>query len=227
MKAKFGAVIVGGSGKIGGHVITKNRAGYAMRTKVTPSNPNTQYQANVRSRLVAISQAWSSLTEAQRLAWNNAVDAFKKTNVFGDLVTPSGFNLYQRLNNNLVTIGIAVIDTPPLPEAVGAMTSMSLAAVNATGAITLTFAPAIGAGDTFKVFATTSINPGKSFVKNQFRLIGTIDSTDASPLDIKTMYDAKFGAVGAAGQKIFVQVVGVNKTTGQEGIEGQAFAFIS
>jgi len=227
MKAKFGAVIVGGSGKLGGHVVTKNRAGYALRTKVTPSNPKTSYQANVRSRLTNISQAWAGLTESQRLQWNAAAVNFAKTNIFGDKVNPSGFNLYQKLNNNLLAIGQPVITTPPSPAAVAAMESLSVTAVNSTGAVTITYSPAIPADMTFKVFATDSQNAGKSFVKNKFRLIGVMATAQASPFTATTMYNAKFGHVGGVGKKVYIQLVGVNETTGQEGIAAQAVAVIS
>jgi hypothetical protein len=38
-----------------------------------------------------------------------------------------------------------------------------------------------------------------------------------SPFALTTLYNAKFGSVGTAGQKIFVKMVQVNETTGQEG----------
>lgn len=227
MKLKFGSIVVGGSGKIGGHVVTKNRSGYALRTKVTPSNPRTSYQANVRSRLTNISQAWAGLSDAERNQWNGAVSSFQKTNVFGDKVQPSGFNLYQLINNNLLAIGEAVVTVPPAPAEVQAITSLSAVADNSSNSLTLTFAPAVDAGTTFKLFATDAIPAGKSFVKNKFRFIGVVESTDVSPYVASADYIAKFGAVGAAGKKIYVQMVGVNNTTGQMGIPVQAVCTIA
>jgi hypothetical protein len=118
MKMKFGALVVAGSGKIGGQVASRNRAGAYLRTKSTPINPQTASQSAVRSRLASISQSWRDLTAAQRAAWNGSVSNFQKTDVFGDLRNPTGFNLYQRLNNNLVTIGKTEIQVPPVPSEV-------------------------------------------------------------------------------------------------------------
>ena len=59
MKLKFGAIVTDGRGKIGGHVASKNRSGAYLRTKVTPSNPNTVAQVQVRSILASLSQSWS------------------------------------------------------------------------------------------------------------------------------------------------------------------------
>ena len=88
MKAKFGAIVVDGRGKIGGHVATKNKSGSYFRTKVTPVNPQSASQNSVRSRLATRAQAWKGLTAAQRTSWNAAVNDFQRTNIFGDTVIP-------------------------------------------------------------------------------------------------------------------------------------------
>ena len=50
MKAKFGSFIVDGRGKVNGHVISKNRAGSYIRTKVTPVNPRSTAQLTQRAK---------------------------------------------------------------------------------------------------------------------------------------------------------------------------------
>lgn len=227
MKTKFGAIIVDGRGKIGGHVASKNRAGSYMRTKVTPVNKNTASQANVRSRLAGISQSWRSLTAAQRAAWNAAVQDFKKTNIFGDLLSPSGFNLYQRLNNNLVAVGQAQIVTPPLPVGVDYFSELSVAAVAATGVVTVTFSPAIPVGAAVKLFATAPMSAGKSYIKSEFRIIDILTNTDVSPFTATTVYSDKFGAPSEAGQKIAIKAVFVDTATGVEGIASQATVIVT
>jgi len=218
MKAKFGSIVVAGSGKIGGHVASRNRAGAYFRTKVTPVNPNTSYQAGSRSRLSARSQAWRGLTEAQRAAWNAAVQDYSKTDIFGDNQIPSGFNLYQKLNNNLVNIGESAITNPPLPQDIINFTSLSVAAEVAVGSLTLTFAAAIAATEKIKLFATPAISPGISFVKSEFRQIDVLDSNDSSPYDAISAWESRFGELSQTGSKIFVKLVPVSVASGQEGI---------
>ena len=94
MKIKYGAIIVDGSGKIGGHVASKNRSGSYLRTKTTPSNPNTTAQAQARSVLASLSTGWGVLTDDQRKSWNDAVGDYAKTDIFVDFKNPSGINLY-------------------------------------------------------------------------------------------------------------------------------------
>jgi hypothetical protein len=229
MKAKFGAIVVDGRGKLGGHVASKNRAGSYFRTKVTPVNPQTSFQSVVRNRLAGLSSGWRGLTAAQRAAWNGAVVDFQKTDIFGDIKTPSGFNLYQKLNNNLLNIGIAAISTPPQIVAVDAFSTLSLAAEDGTVAesLELTFTPAIAADHKVKVYATAPMSAGISFVKSEYRQIAVLDNGDTSAYNLLAEYQAKFGSTGEAGQKIFVKVVQVESASGLEGTPLSASAIVT
>lgn len=217
MKAKFGAIVVAGSGKLGGHVASRNRHGAYFRTKVTPVNPDTTFQAAARNRLTLWSQEWRGLSVIQRDAWNAAVQDYAKTDVFGDLKNPSGFNLYQRLNNNLQIVGGVALTLPPLPSEVYAAGTMSVVADVSDQSIDVTYTPVIPAGQAVKVFATPGMSPGVNFVKSEYRLLEVIVAADVSPYDIGPAWVTRFGAF-VLGQKIFVKFVGVNSVTGQEGI---------
>jgi hypothetical protein len=219
MKTKFGSIIVAGSGKIGGHVASRNRSGAYLRTKITPVNPQSQYQTLVRNRLSTLATAWGALTVAQRTAWNGAVGTFKGTNVFGDVVNPSGFNLFVKLNNNLAKIGVAQINTPPAPVSLPAFTTGVLTPAN--GAQTMGFAytvTPVPAGVSIRVSATEAIAPGKTFVKNKFRFIQLIAAAAASPAALGAAYIARLGAIGAAGKNIWIKTEYISLTTGQAGV---------
>jgi hypothetical protein len=217
MLIKWGALVTAGSGKIGGQVVTSNRAGSVLRTKVTPTNAQTPAQTAARNLLSSISSSWKTLTQAQIALWNAAVSSYKKTNIFGDTVSPSGFNLYQALNNNLSRIGEAMLTTPPVPVSIPVITTGVLTATHA-GAIIVTFTTDPSLTDSvMEVWATASMSPGKSYVKSDFRRIGRVASLAAHVATLTTMYNAKFGAVGAAGEKTFVQLVQTSSETGQQG----------
>jgi hypothetical protein len=219
MKTKFGAIIVAGSGKIGGHVASKNRSGSYLRTKVTPVNPQTAYQTTIRNRLATLAVAWGALTDAQRGAWNAAVGSYKGTNVFGDIVNPSGFNLFQRLNNNLSQIGVAQINTPLTPVALPSFTTLTLTAAAGAQTLSLAYLPTpVVAGIAVCVDFTPAIVPGKTFVKNQFRRVGIVAAAAASPYNAAANYIARLGAIGAATKKIWCKVTVYSLTTGQKGI---------
>lgn len=214
-----------GSGKIGGHVASRNRAGAYIRTKVTPVNPQSTAQLTVRNRLSSLSQAWRSLTAAQRSNWNGAVSDFQKTDIFGDLKTPSGFNLFQRLNNNILTVGGSQINSAPLPSAAAQVTIGALTATITGSVLTLVLSGAVPAGSEVKVFATAGQSAGKSFVKSEYRLTEVVANSTASPLDLFAAYNTKFGAM-TAGTKVFVKIVFVDPLTGIETLPQEASAIV-
>jgi len=214
MKAKWGAIVVDGRGKIGGHVASKNRSGSYFRTKVSPVNPQTSLQTAVRAIFTMLSQAWRSLTTAQIAAWNASVDNFKGTNVFGDIKTPSGMNVFMRLNQNILNVGGSQINTPPTNLA-----SPDGTPITATGDVSSTAlevawtSGAVPAGTVRIVEATPPISPGVSFVKNQFRVIANVAAAATSPQNVWADYIAKYGTP-AAGQKIIVRIKDVTLATG-------------
>lgn len=227
MKIKFGAIIVAGSGKIGGHVAAHNRSGAYMRTKVTPINSQTGSQTTVRNRLSTLATSWKALTAAQILAWNNAVSLYKGTNIFGDIKSPSGFNLYQKLNNNLSRIGVAALTTPPTPVALPSCDTGVLTSVHA-GAMLLTFTndPSMVAS-VVAVEATAPQSAGKSFIKSEYRYIGLLPTITAHVSTLTTIYNAKFGAPSTAGQKVYVRIRQISNVTGQAGIPIVSSAVVS
>lgn len=214
MKVKFGSLIVDGRGKIGGHVASKNRGGAYLRTKVTPVNPQTSYQADARNRITTYSQGWRGLTESQRTAWNAAVSNFQKTDIFGDLKNPSGLNLYVRLNANIDEGGGSALTLPPLPSEVTGPLTITLTSAAGTPAFSLAWTGgAIPANTAWVVRATPQISAGKSFVKNLLRNLAVLPAADTTPTSLLTEYNARFGTL-VAGQKIAIEVFAINLLTG-------------
>ena len=215
MKIKFGSIVVAGSGKIGGHVASKNRGGAYLRTKVTPSNPNTSYQAAARAILASLSTGWSLLTEAQRLGWNSAVKDFATTDIFGDIKNPSGINLYVKLNANLIGSGQAAIsDAPAKLEVPFSAISSVVYDVSTPSNTVIDFGSFALDGVAILISATPKVSNGTTFVKNQYRNITTA-APDSGELSFGAAYIAKFGNL-AEGDKIYVKVEPV-LANGQKG----------
>ena len=204
-------------GKSGGHVITKNRQGQAVRTKVTPSNRRSNSQQNARSRFSTYSQGWGSLSESERQSWNSAAPDFKKTNIFGNSYSPTGKNLYMLINQNLVLIGETPVTDPPVPVAPVSLLTLTLAS-NTDAAQTIGYtATPTGANTVCIVEATRPLSPGTFSPGSSFRKIATIAAAAASPFNSFASYTAVFGTP-VTGKKIFVRVTPVDDTTGTRGI---------
>lgn len=217
MKIKYSVFVSDVRGKLNGSVASKNRYGAYLRNKVTPVNPQTTSQTAVRALLTSLSQAWRSLTDDQRLAWNAAVASFAKTNIFGDIVNPTGINLFIKLNSNLSNVGLPTINVPPVPEGMIDMGVPAMVFELSSPQFSATFADAtIPAGYKMIAEATAPFSPGKSFVKNKYRVLISPATVTGNVLDMYTDYVAKFG-VPAVGQKVGFRYKLVNSTTGQSG----------
>lgn len=192
MKIKFGAIVTDGRGKLGGHVASKNAAGAFLRTKVTPTNPQTVAQSTARALFAIISQGWSALTESQRDAWNESVSEWQKTNIFGDLKKPTGKALYQRLNNQAQSVGLAAVTDVPVK---GELPSgIVTAAAIGIGATTLTLTGADTSASTqVSVWATAPLSAGTNGPGSKLRKIYDVAGDSYSGTDAYAAYVAKFG----------------------------------
>lgn len=202
MKIKWGALVVDGRGKLGGHVAAQNRGGSYLRTKVTPSNPQSTFQTGVRNLFGSISAGWSDLTAEQRNAWNNAVDNWKRTNIFGDLKIPSGLALYQRLNQQAQVVGYPALAVPPVKEDIPP-SNVTAVAIDTTAETITATGLYNGTDATVQVFSSGVVSAGTSFVKNKMRMIGHSGGAAYSPADTYADYEARFGTP-SSGEKIFI-----------------------
>jgi hypothetical protein len=138
-KIKTTAVVDAISGKLNGTVFSRNRGGAYMRSKgvikfkagseladsVNLGAPTVQSgspQSAAQAILSGVSSAWRGLTGNERIAFNNAVTDWQRTDVFGDLRSPTGAQLFTRLNATQLNLAqyrtstanaLAPINVPP------------------------------------------------------------------------------------------------------------------
>ena len=216
MKLKFGAIITDGRGKIGGHVASKNRAGAYLRTKVTPSNPQSVAQVQARSILATLSQRWGTLQDSQRAGWTEAVKEWGTTDIFGDIKNPSGINLFVKLNSNRVSVGFPEAMDVPAKTDVPVAVIVDATYQISTDTVSIDFDSALANGFTVLVRATPRLSPGVSFVKSEFRVIGFNDVL-VDNLTLGGAYRSRFGNL-SAGDNVFASVQFVS-VTGQKTTE--------
>jgi len=207
-KIKFGMMMTDASGKLGGQVFSKNRGGSYVRTKTTPSNPQTVAQMAIRGVFASISSTWSSLSQESRDSFNNFVGDYARTDIFGDARNPSGKSLFQRLNQNLVISGQPQITTCVSPSDVP---FAGLASANADISDTEFLIETMNdtTGSAVVVWATPSMSQGTKFVKNKLRQLVVSNGGDAVAINVWAKYIAKFG-VPTAGANIVVGVRVIN-----------------
>lgn len=162
----------------------------------------------IRGVFASISSAWSSLTDGERTSFNSFVGDYARTDIFGDLRNPSGKALFQRLNQNLLLTQQPQITTCVAPSAVPfANLDTSNGDVSNTELVVSTLGDTTGSK--LMVWATPSLSQGKSFIKNDLRLIEVVDGAVTNDINIWDSYVAKFG-LPTAGANIHVGVRVVN-----------------
>lgn len=224
-KIKFTAFMAEARNKVAGSVFSKNHYGNYIRTKTSPSNAQTTAQMAQRQMLGSLSAAWRGLSQSERASWEGATDAFLRTDVFGDQLELSANALYVSLNKNLINAGKSKIDTAPSPVEMPTIGISDLKADESTPKLEFTFSEnTIPSGFALLVKATAPISPGKKYVKNLLRFIGTETATSGT-VDILSDYQAKFGNP-IAGQRISVQAYLVSENTGQAGVPVSATVIV-
>lgn len=214
---KFGLVVTEARGKLGGHVFTKTKAGAALRTGTSPTNPQTEAQQAVRANFAAMSRLWGTLSREQIDGWNAAAENFKKTNVFGDQFQYSGFNLFVQLNQNLATIGEQPRLTAPASSAPRSGVRMEgLSFTVAAGAVTdinIDYAIRGDIADIMLVITSTAPkSQGVSNFSGMHRIIDVLPSADDGDL-IADSYNRKFGVL-PVGSRIEVGLYAVDRVSG-------------
>lgn len=216
-KIKFGMMMTDARGKLGGQVFSKNRAGAYIRTKVTPSNPQSMFQSFVRSNLGTLSSGWNALSAQQIAEWNEAVKAWQSSDIFGDIKTPTGKNLFVKLNLFLLNTGQTKIVAPPEKMALPQFNNVDVAIDQTAGTINISGLSVFTAGR-YQVEACAPVPRGVNYVKNKFRVITSFPVSVVGDVDVYENYTVRFGSVANA-ENIFFRI----RAIGENGQASTAF----
>jgi hypothetical protein len=218
--AKFlGSAVVGDvRNKAGGVVFSKSKAGAILRRKVSPVQPRSSYQRNVRAGFTAISKLWGDASmDANREGWITLAGNTPQTDVFGNTIYLTGLQMFQRVNRALAAIGKPNLLVAPASLIAGAPGTVTVVAVKATPVITLTAASAPAATESSVVFAAAPVGRGRKFIGNKCRQIffksGAVLPTGA---EVAAAYITKFG-LWSVGAHLFVELFYVTEATGAQG----------
>jgi len=206
---KFGTIVTGARGTIGGMVLSQNKAGpYAKAWRMPTKKPNSQNNF-VTTFFAAMGYAWNNLTSTQRGAWDTwaADPAQEKTNPLGEAYYLSGWQSYVSINLRLIFFLRGLRTAPPTSTQPTAPGLTSLAA-HKTGS---------GSNTTLS-FASNTFSTVDFFC--QAALVNSVGINDAAPtwivlhraypfagstIDLQTQCESKFGIL-QVGQKLLLRV---------------------
>lgn len=115
LKVKFGATITDARGSLAGNTYSRNHYGAYIRARTTPTNPNTDLQQQCRNSIAFLADAWAStLTAAQRTAWDLYGSSVAMTDTLGATMYLTGYNHFLRSNSVRKRSGLTVIAPGPV-----------------------------------------------------------------------------------------------------------------
>lgn len=117
-RIKFGAIVSGIDGSIGGHTLQQNRYGNSIRSKPIPLKRVTPNSANTKSLFLSCTSSWRLLSKAEQLQWNQFTSYSPAFPASNNLILLSGYNLFSRYQFQRLFSGLPLLTTflyLPLP----------------------------------------------------------------------------------------------------------------
>jgi len=167
------------SGSVGSTTYSHNRGGPYVRTRATPTNPNSTFQQAVRSAVSQLSARWTNvLTAAQRTAWETYAGQVSVLNRLGNPIFLTGLAHYVRSNVPIVQMlgAGSIVDDGPTTYNLGDYTAPVI-----TPATSTTISVAYNDNDDWVseddahmlVYASRSVGRGINYFKGPYRHCGT------------------------------------------------------
>lgn len=198
MKAKFGAIVTSGSGKLGGQMFSQTPSGVVMKNIGSYNTTSSPLQKKHRIITMNIMSMFSQITDERRALWDLAALRYSKIDVFGAKKSFNGFQLFNRINQSRLQNNESLI-SEPLPFHLP--TFPQPVQVYAVKYNLVLISNLFNSDDIIEIYATAPLSSGKSSVKKRMRYVTSVTSAQlATGVDIYTAYVELFG----------VPVVGTN-----------------
>lgn len=220
---KYGAIVTDLKGKVGGQTFQGGAAGGQLKNSSRPVKAITgQSKLNgssytrvieTKSNLATVASAWRGLDDSQRLSWLTGAVNFPFKNKYGNLYTPSGFQLFMSVNTNLLAVGIAYRFDCPTPPILHATPEILMAYDTSTpGALYLN--TVVPADSVVILYACVSQSTGKTITAGRMKAIKILPTASYVANNVGGDYIAVFGTIPEAGN-IWFQAVMTDLASGR------------
>lgn len=212
-------MVTGIKGKIGGTTfsggygaaVAKNKSSAVPKGKLTKADAGRIVEPT--KTVFDISKAWRTMDDTERLAWNSAGADFPALNRFGDVYTPSGYQLFVQFNSRLKNINQSIITTPPSPSTVDTV-DINPFTVGAGPELQYSLASNVPNTTILQIFATRSISLGAKPKASDYKMIAMFSNSDPTNGVITDNYEDQLGTFGVYG-RIWIKCRFVDIASGQ------------
>ncbi len=219
-KITLGPMVSEARNKLGAQVFSRNKAGAYTRAWVKPLQPPSYNRDYVQANMKAIILAWqSTLTDAQRAAWEGFAQAYPQNLPQVGSKPVSSFTIFTKVNLiQMFDTGIVMAD-PPADQSVEMLGDCLFNTLTHTGpSVKLEWSPTLPATTFIHVYLTGSISPGITNFERYLKIVADEPVNVAQPYDVTTVYTSIFGAP-IAGKRVGLKAVLMNSLNGALSIE--------
>jgi hypothetical protein len=114
-KIKLSALVSDIKGKMEGTVFARNGGGLYMRNNPIGVQKMTAKWGANKSRFASVVSSWRELTARQQAEWNEMAVNYTGHSIFGDNRKRSGYELYVKINQTMITSGLPAVLKPQMP----------------------------------------------------------------------------------------------------------------
>lgn len=196
------------SGSIAGITYSHNRGGMYTRQRVIPTDPGSAFQVAIRGFVASLTSLWlSTLTAAQRAAWDLYAESVELPDTLGEPRNVGGLGMYVRSNVPRLQAGIPRVDDGPVIFNLGDFTNPSFGSF---AAATTDFDVTFTNGDDWAneddsamlIYGSRHKNASVNFFKGPYRYADKIDGDSVTPPTSPATITNPFTIV--AGSRTFV-----------------------
>ena len=203
------------NGSIGGTTFQRNAYGFTIKKKPNIVNPNRVLQQARKATLQNVSQAWATLTGAQRSNWASYATSYPVPSRLNPSAYLSGQALWLRTNLLRLQYGAARLDT--ITSTLQDTLSLgSIGLVNSGGHLTYSDATTSALGNMVElIYLSQSVKVSQLYDRSRTRFIGMMNINGTHSIDLAAAYTSIFGLLPNGGTYVFLKRVYLNTTNGQ------------
>lgn len=219
VQVKYGALVTELKGKIGGLVFKGGYSAPSIQAIGKPRQIATGYNQLPKAILANMAARWKLITSAQRSGWNALALTWPFINCFGATYYGSGFQVFQSVNLNLNSVGLAMHPDAADLEPLATFTSVIGTWSNIVDNSFVGFTELNSGGDNrFFMQSCLSFSPGQYHAPAKLHLLNYFGNTYPYPQwPWESTWNVRFepNAHLMLNRKIMIRIKAVNINSGQ------------
>jgi len=210
---KFGAIVTGIKGKVGGQVFQGGRSATIFKNKGNSigasSGRQTAYigddKSLSRTNFAIVTKHWASLTDGERTSWSALIGVWTFFDKFGDVYEGTAYQIFTAVNLNRLSLELALLDTAPIKvdasDEVYSITNYSLT----TGWNLTRLNQPVPAQNQY-IQLSFPQNPTRNLGSIGFFKGATTSFGGLGPLDLSSAYEALIGYEPPLGSFVYLKL---------------------